>query len=170
MIPAVVGKIYRESKMLLQDLVPVLEFSIAPVILISGVGLLLVSMTNRYGRIIDRCRIQADFLRGHTGGEAYRAGIRHQLDILLHRGRLLRLAIALAALSILQSALLIITLFLMTLLHLEIPGLIIVLFFGGMACLIGAMVFFIVDINVSLAALKLEIELQKTSKPGNTAA
>lgn len=159
--------------MLLHDLVPVLELSIGPVILISGVGLLLVSMTNRYGRIIDRCRIQADFLRGDSGGEAYRAGIRHQLDILLRRGRLLRLAIALAALSILQAALLIITLFLITLLKLEIPAVIIALFFGSMTCLIFSMIFFIVDINVSLAALKLEIELQKTSRvpkaPGGTA-
>jgi hypothetical protein len=151
--------------MLLHDLIPVLEFSIGPVILISGVGLLLVSMTNRYGRIIDRCRIQADFLRTYTGGEAYRAGIRHQLDILLHRGRLLRLAIALAALSILQAALLILMLFVITLLKAEISTVIIVLFFGCILCLIFSMVFFIVDINVSLAALKLEIDLQKTSKP-----
>src|SRR5687767_9847847 len=150
--------------MLLHDLIPVLQFSIAPVILISGVGLLLVSMTNRYGRIIDRCRIQADFLRTHTGGEAYRAGIRHQLDILLHRGRLLRLAIALAALSILQAALLIIILFVITLMKVEISVVIIVLFFGCVLCLIFSMIFFIVDINVSLSALKLEIELQKTSK------
>lgn len=164
MIPAVVATIYRELKMLLHDLIPVLEFSIGPVILISGVGLLLVSMTNRYGRIIDRCRIQADFLRGRACDEAYRAGIRHQLDILLRRGRLLRLAIALAALSILQAALLVIILFLITLLKLEHSAVIIVLFFGSMASLIFSMILFIVDINVSLAALKLEIELQKTSR------
>jgi hypothetical protein len=150
--------------MLLHDLIPVLEFSIGPVILISGVGLLLVSMTNRYGRIIDRCRIQADFLRTYTSDGAYRSGIRHQLDILLHRGRLLRLAIALAALSILQAALLTLVLFVITLLKVEISAVIIVLFFGCILCLIFSMVFFIIDINVSLAALKLEIDLQKTFK------
>src|SRR5688572_14091701 len=150
--------------MLLHDLIPVLEFSIVPVILISGVGLLLVSMTNRYGRIIDRCRIQADFLRTYSGGEVYRAGIRHQLDILLRRGRLLRLAIALAALSILQAAVLIIILFLIILLKVEISVVIIMLFFGCILCLISSIIFFIIDINVSLTALKLEIELQKTSK------
>lgn len=148
--------------MLLHDLIPVIEFSIGPVILISGVGLLLVSMTNRYGRIIDRCRIQAEFLRTYTGGATYRAGIQHQLDILLRRGRLLRLAIALSALSILQAALLIIILFLITLLKVEISAVIIVLFFGCILCLILSTIFFIVDINVSLTALKLEIELQKS--------
>jgi hypothetical protein len=121
-------------------------------------------MTNRYGRIIDRCRIQADILRSNAGGEAYRAGIRHQLDMLLRRGRLLRLSIALAALSILQASLLVIILFLIALLKLEISVVIIALFFGSMACLIFSVLLFIVDINVSLAALKLEIELQKTPK------
>jgi len=34
----------------LTQLIPVLQVAIGPVILISGVGLLLLSMTNRYGR------------------------------------------------------------------------------------------------------------------------
>ena len=39
--------------MRLTDLVPILQMAIGPVILISGVGLLLLSMTNRLGRAID---------------------------------------------------------------------------------------------------------------------
>jgi hypothetical protein len=42
--------------MQLKDLFPDLQIAIAPVILISGVGLLLLSMTNRLGRTIDRAR------------------------------------------------------------------------------------------------------------------
>jgi len=40
------------------SVVQVLTASIAPVIVISGVGLLLLSISNRYGRAIDRssCR------------------------------------------------------------------------------------------------------------------
>ena len=37
--------------------VQILTASIAPVIVISGVGLLLLSITNRYGRAIDRARL-----------------------------------------------------------------------------------------------------------------
>ena len=43
--------------MSLKDLLPVLQVAIGPVILISGVGLLLLSMTNRLGRTIDRATI-----------------------------------------------------------------------------------------------------------------
>jgi hypothetical protein len=39
------------------QLIPVLQTAIGPVILISGVGLLLLTMTNRLGRVIDRSRI-----------------------------------------------------------------------------------------------------------------
>ena len=38
----------------LSELVPILQIAIGPAILISGVGLLLLSMTNRLGRVIDR--------------------------------------------------------------------------------------------------------------------
>ena len=39
------------------DLLPILQTAIGPVILVSGVGLLILSMTNRLGRAIDRARI-----------------------------------------------------------------------------------------------------------------
>jgi hypothetical protein len=42
------------------QLIRILSASIAPVIVISGVGLLLLSMTNRYGRVIERAR---DFIK-----------------------------------------------------------------------------------------------------------
>ena len=40
----------------LPQLIPILAASIAPVIVISGVGLRLLSMTNRYSKVIDRAR------------------------------------------------------------------------------------------------------------------
>jgi hypothetical protein len=41
----------------LVQLVPTLQLAVGPVILISGVGLLLLSFTNRLGRLIDRARL-----------------------------------------------------------------------------------------------------------------
>jgi hypothetical protein len=43
--------------MLLNDLMTTLQLSIGPVILISGVGLILLSMSNRFARVIDRSRL-----------------------------------------------------------------------------------------------------------------
>jgi len=48
------------------ELIPVLQVAIGPVILVSGVGLLLLTLTNRYGRTIDRSRQPARELRGCT--------------------------------------------------------------------------------------------------------
>ena len=44
------------------SVVQIMTASIAPVIVISGVGLLLLSITNRYGRAIDRARLLAQDL------------------------------------------------------------------------------------------------------------
>jgi hypothetical protein len=40
----------------LSTLIPTLQLAVGPVILISGIGLLLLSMTTRFGRTIDRTR------------------------------------------------------------------------------------------------------------------
>ena len=45
--------------MLISQLLPTLQVAIGPVVLISGIGLLILSMTNRFGRVIDRGRILA---------------------------------------------------------------------------------------------------------------
>ena len=136
------------------QLIPVLQTAIGPTILISGVGLLLLSMTNRYGRAIDRSRHLCESLRTSPDRHSARA---KQLDVLLRRAKLIRASIALASGSVLLAALLIITLFLTALFKLELAALLIFLFVACLACLIASLVVFILDINVSLAALKLEI-------------
>lgn len=142
------------------NLIPVLQMAIGPTILISGVGLLILSMTNRLGRVIDRARIMARETGGAAGPGVSRAV--PQLKILWGRARLIRLAIALAATSALAAAILIIVLFFTALWGIEIAWLISALFIVCMACLIGSLVAFIHDINRSLAALKLEIEERRS--------
>jgi hypothetical protein len=139
----------------IRELLPVLQLSIGPVIVISGVGLLLLSMTNRYGRVIDRSRILADLLRNSEGGRNER--ISAQLSILVRRARLLRLAITLSTVSVLLAACLIIGLFLFSIFSLEAAIVGVVLFIGCMGALIASLVVFLLDINASLAALELEV-------------
>lgn len=141
--------------MMLQEILPVLQFAVGPVIVISGVGLILLSMTNRYGRVIDRSRILAEVHR-HGDEEAIDRCAK-QLDVLLKRGRLLRLCIILASLSLLLVSLLIIVLFISALLRIEDASLVVALFVACMASLIASLVVFIYDINVSLKAVKLEV-------------
>ncbi len=145
------------------ELIPVLQIAVGPMILISGVGLLLLSMTNRLGRVIDRARILDRELRPGSPEDANRG--REQLQILMHRARLLRRAIVLAAMSVLLAACLVISLFIVTLLRLEAGGLIVALFTACLCCLIGSMAAFIADINQTLSALKLEVRDSLSTTP-----
>ena len=139
----------------ISELIPVIQTAIGPMILISGVGLLLLSMTNRLGRVIDRVRILSQGLDSETE-EVQKRQI-EQLVILWRRARLIRLAITLTAISALCAAMLIILIFLLALLKLDTPWLIAGLFIICMGSLIGALIAFIKDINQTLAALKLEV-------------
>ncbi len=138
------------------ELIPILQVAIGPVILVSGVGLLLLTMTNRLARVIDRSRSLNDELQVVKGQEAQR--IRGQLQILSRRAVLLRRAITLGAVSVLLAAILVIVLFLTALLQWEVAWLIGAIFIGSMASLIGSLTAFIRDLNQALLALRLELE------------
>ena len=141
----------------ISEIVPVLQTAIGPVILISGTGLLLLTMTNRLGRAIDRSRILSRELA--TQPVAVQARTKAQLDILWRRAKLIRLAIALAAGSALIAAILIVLLFLSALLQLTSAVEIEVLFILCVASLGSSLAVFIHDINRSLAALRLELDI-----------
>ena len=143
----------------LHELVPVLQVAIGPVILISGVGLLLLTMTNRLGRAIDRARSLARDLQERR--EPDRDQVQAQVAIIYRRARLLRLTIVLAALSVLLAAVLIIVLFLSALMKWDQGLSIILIFIACMGSLIASLVTFIHDIHLSLVALKLELNQAK---------
>ena len=137
------------------DLIPILQTAIGPAILISGAGLLLLTMTNRLGRIIDRARALDAGLPQSSESDRQRVVV--QLRILWQRARLTRLAIMLASASALAAAVLIIVLFFTALGTFDSPWLIGTLFVLCMACLVSALAVFIHDVNESLTALKLEL-------------
>jgi hypothetical protein len=146
----------------LHELIPVLQVAIGPVILISGVGLLLLTLTNRYGRTIDRSRQLVRELRELAGPA--RARLEGQIEILYRRARLIRLSILLAGVSVLLASVLIIVLFLAALCKWEVGLLVSLLFIACVVTLSGALVVFIRDINLSLGALKLELEYWRAQR------
>ena len=95
--------------MTVQTLIPILQIAIGPVVLISGVGLLILSMTNRLGRVIDRGRSLVRELPEIP--ERNHARVTSQLHILSRRANLLQQAIIFAVFCVLFAAVLIITLF-----------------------------------------------------------
>jgi asparagine N-glycosylation enzyme membrane subunit Stt3 len=139
----------------LQQLIPVIQTAVGPVILISGVGLLLLSMTNRFGRVLDRARLVAGGLP--TATATTREHLFGQLAILYRRAKIIRLAIILAAASLLLAGLLIISLFLAALLQAEVVMLVMLCFILCMASLIASLVMFLLDLQMSLKALRVEL-------------
>jgi len=143
----------------LHEIIPVLQMAIGPVILISGVGLLLLTMTNRLGRAIDRSRALVRVLR--EGQEQDRTATLAQVAIIYRRAKVIRLSIGLAALSVLLAAVLIIVLFLTALIKLDQGLAISLIFIACLSSLIASLLAFIYDIHLALGALKLELKQGK---------
>lgn len=138
----------------LTQLIPILQLAIGPVILISGVGLLLLTMTNRFGRLLDRSRL---LNRERPPAELVEA-VQEQIVILHRRAAILRLAIILGATTVLLVAVLILVLFVTALFQIEAGWLIVALFSLSQVALIGSMAAFIRDMNLSLQAIRLELK------------
>jgi hypothetical protein len=138
-----------------RELIPVLQVAIGPVILISGVGLLLLTLTNRFGRAVDRSRTLGREVSQVSPAERQR--LTSQVDILYRRARVIRASIIMAAMSLLLAAVLIIVLFVTALTRLEAGFIIVLLFICCLASLIVSLIAFIRDIQLSLHALKLEL-------------
>lgn len=139
----------------LHEIIPVLQTAIGPVILISGVGMFLLVMTGRFGRIIDRSRVLSREL--DAAGTKDTASLRAQVAILFRRARCMQFGLALASVSMLLAALLVILVFAAALLEKDCALLVIGTFSGSLVCLIGAVLAFLYDIHLSLVALKLEL-------------
>jgi hypothetical protein len=138
------------------DLLKIIQAAIAPVVLISGVGLLLLTLSNRLGRIVDRTRLVAADRRVATG--SIREHLDTQLAVLRYRARLIRLALTLSASSVALVSLLIIGLFLGLLLQWNMTVPCTFLFIGALLSLVAAMLVFVRELFGALTALDLSIE------------
>jgi hypothetical protein len=136
-------------------LIGILQASLAPVTVITGAGLLLGAMTNRYGRTSDRIRslMQEYRVRHHDSRSAN--AIVSEITILYRRARLIRTEIVSVAVSIFCVSITIFCLFLNLVYGNELDYLARLFFLLSLCSLIFAMLFFISDIVASLAALRV---------------
>jgi amino acid transporter len=145
--------------MSIHELLPVLQVAIGPVILISGIGMLLLTLSNRFGRAVDRSRVLGRELRESTQAQEER--LAHQIEVLYRRAKVIRLAIIMAAVSLLLITALIIVLFIADLANLNGGFVIVALFVCCMTSLIVSIGAFILDIQLSLKALNHELGIRK---------
>ena len=147
------------------SLLPMIQLAITPVILITGLGSLLLTMTNRMGRIVDRTRILAGQARAATASE--QPHIETQLRIMFRRAKIIRLAVTLVASSMFFSGLLVVMIFLAALLEASLAGAILGVFVVSVLLLLGSLAAFLRDIFLSLNALGLEVERALNHPPVN---
>jgi hypothetical protein len=137
------------------DVLAIIQAAVAPVVLISGVGLLLLTLTARLGRIVDRTRLLATERRA---ADPENVGMLDtQLTILSRRARLVRLAVALSASSVAIIGLLITILFLGLLLGWNVTLACILLFVAALLSLVAAMLVFVRELFEALTALDLSV-------------
>ena len=139
------------------SVVQILTASIAPVIVISGIGLLLLSITNRYGRAIDRARL---LMRELENGDADSAEVRHLEQQMNHthlRARLLRASMTYSSVSIFFVTLTILALFADQVFQLHLDFVAVPFFALCLISLVISIYYSIRDISVSLAALEMEL-------------
>ena len=134
------------------DIARLVQSSVAPVFLLSGVAATLGVLTGRLARIVDRARRLEEQLEGHP---ARTAQLRGDLAALARRAHYINVAISLCAIAALLVALVVVTLFANAFLGSELGGVIALLFVGAMVCLSAAFIAFFIEVRLAVAALRI---------------
>jgi Protein of unknown function (DUF2721) len=146
------------------SVVQILTGSIAPVIVISGVGLVLLSISNRYGRALDRARALLKQIEQGDTAAASAIRLDEQLQRTHRRAKLLRASMMYGSASIFFVSLTILALFAEYILQVHIDFLALPSFALCLLCLVASLYYSIRDITVSMGALDLEINSVRRSR------
>ena len=133
----------------------VVQLSVAPVFLLTGVGTLLNVLSGRLARIIDRARVLEQQLE--VPEPACEAEIRNELRVLEKRGRVIYHAVRLSTISALLVCFVIAALFASSLLHDSIRLIVIGLFIAAMLTLIVSLALFLREVEFAIGTFEIAI-------------
>lgn len=131
----------------------VIQLSVAPVFLLSGIGAILAVMTSRLGRIIDRARVLEDRLEHAAPEQA--ATIEADLATLTHRAKLIGPAITLCTATALLVCMVIAVLFLSAFLHFDASVPVALLFVAAMLAFFLGLLWLLREIYVATSNLRI---------------
>ena len=130
-----------------------IQLSVAPVFLLSGVGVLLGVLTNRLARVVDRARAAAE---RHASAEGATADELHgQLVQFARRARLMNAAITLSTISALLVAIVVALLFGATFIRFNLATSVALLFIAAMVSLVGALVAFLAEVRIATLTIRI---------------
>jgi hypothetical protein len=130
----------------------VIQLSVAPVFLLSGIGAMLAVMTNRLARVVDRARkleIQ------HPVDEADAASIQSQLSALSRRAQLVSRSITLCTITALLVCAVIVVLFLGAFAPFDASVPVAMLFIAAMLAFFLGLLIFLREIFLATATLRI---------------
>lgn len=135
------------------DVAHAIQLAVAPVFLLSGVGVVLGVLTARLARIVDRARAAEDRVRNDTAHDTPET--RSQLRVLARRARLINIAITLITITALLVALVIALLFASTFAPMNLATPVAVLFVLSMISLVVALIAFLLEVRIAIAVLRI---------------
>jgi ABC-type multidrug transport system fused ATPase/permease subunit len=134
----------------------VIDIAVAPVFLLAGISGLLMVLSNRLGRTIDRSRsLQAT--EAEVRSPQRRQTLQREMANLLRRMHLNHFAISMAVLSAVLVCLVVVTLFLGSLLQINFSGIIAGLFIVCMVILSMAFFAFLLEVLVATRVLRMTL-------------
>jgi hypothetical protein len=141
------------GEMEISPIAHVIQLSVAPVFLLSGIGAILAVMTNRLGRIIDRARALEAQLENASPERG--AMLDADLATLTHRARLIGPAITLCTATALLVCMVIAVLFLSASLHFDASVPVALLFIAAMLAFFLGLLWFLREIFVATSSLRI---------------
>ena len=133
--------------MRIEEIARVIQLSIAPVFLITGISGLLGVLSGRLGRTIDRARVLAkepDVKQHHQ-----------ELTVLALRAKLMYRAITLGTSSALLICFVIASLFISAFVRFPVSAVVAILFIGAMLALIAALLLFLREVFLATRILRI---------------
>jgi hypothetical protein len=137
----------------IDDIAHLIQLSIAPVFLLTGVGTLLNVLSGRLARIIDRARVLEERLG--TPEPPHAAAIVNELHALEKRGRLIYHAIKLSTTSALLVCFVIAALFASSLLHYSTRLIVSGLFIAAMLTSIVSLTLFLREVYFAIETFEI---------------
>jgi hypothetical protein len=135
------------------DIAHAIQLALAPVFLLSGIGVMLGVLTNRLARTVDRARKVEESLRQATAPDIPEA--RAKLLVASRRARFINVSITLCTIAALLVALVVALLFSSTFVPINLAAYVAALFVVAMFALVGALLSFLVEIRIATAALRI---------------
>ncbi|HEV7632189.1 MAG TPA: DUF2721 domain-containing protein [Steroidobacteraceae bacterium] len=145
--------VFEISQAPISDVAHAIQLSLAPVFLLSGIGVLLGMLTSRLARIVDRARVMEQRLQ--FAAEQEMSDLLAWLLVITRRARLMNRAITLSTIAALLVASVVALLFASAFSSFSLAPLIGLLFILSMLSLIASLLCFLLEIRIATASLRI---------------